>query len=189
MKLITFITLSLATLAGLLVPGITGAGSDPEAVRWAEDFYAKLIEPLRKAAGLEEMEGAFKDNDYVLNMPDGTAFCAELGQGLEGLATGVIKSTSRLAEFVRENRVDPSLEAPESIGNEDGFFVDPCSIYTKETADGLMPMVELYNTEKFEDEKVNLNHSIVSFIRPSLAKTPYVKNELKNAHGLKEIFK
>lgn len=179
----------LVVVLTVTVPITIGAGSDDEAVQWAESFYTKLIDPLRKAADLEGMESAFKDNDYVLRMPDGTEFCAELGRGLEGLATGVIKSTNRLAEFVRENRVEPSLEAPESIGNEDGFFVDPCSVYTKETAEGLKPMVELYSTDKFETEKVNLNHSIVSFVRPSLAKTPYVKNELKNAHGLKDIFK
>lgn len=188
MKLKSFVLLYITTFT-VLISTIKCAGSDDEAVQWANNFYTKLIEPLRKAADLDGIESTFKNNEYHLSMPDGTAFCEMLGSGFEGLAEGLIKSTNRIAEYVRENRVDPAAEAPKSIGNEDGFFVDPCSVYTKEVAEGLGSMVELYEVEKFSDERVNLDHSIVSFVRPSLAKTPYVMNELKNAHGLKEIFK
>lgn len=189
MKLTTFIVATLLLLLLLSAQVARGAGSDPEAVQWADNFYKKLIEPITLAADIKGLEDTFKANEYHLTMPDGLAFSAELAAGLEKLAAGAIKSTNRLAEYVRENRVDPAVgDAPESIGNEDGFFVDPCSLYTKESAEGLLDMVSVYNVEKFGDEPVNLNHSIVTLVRPSLAKTAYVKNELLNAHGLKEIF-
>lgn len=184
---VTVITVALPLLL-LALTATPAVGKDSEALLWANNFYTKLIEPLKKAADLDGIEKRFKDNNYKLKMPDGTAFTAQLGGFLEDVAAKVIRSTARIAEYVRENRPDPSAtDAPESIGNEDNFFVDPCSVYT-EAAEGLSGMVDLYASDKFGDEMVNTNHSIVSFTRPTLAKTPKIKNELKNAHGLKNVF-